>query len=163
MSLFLSLLVARGVADISGMGVVETTDGPMVLSDLVTDMLVEDGWWSDTQVKLIRKVGPTEILRIQTRSTSVEVTPDHTMWTKLRAKPASDLQIGDLLLVHGEWEIVVRIVKDMAVETVQVLTRNGVLSVDGVTVATDMESLFVIYWNSIMGYLKRWGGDNGGK
>jgi len=154
MSLLIALLVTRGVADISGMAMVQTIDGTRTLSELIntSDILVKDGTGSYTQIELIGKVAPTTlVLRIQTVSTSIEVTPDHVMSLD-GPITASDVRIGDLLLVNGEWEIIVRIVEDLAVNTVDVWSRSGTLRVDGITVPTHIYSLqqiLSIYWNNV--------------
>lgn len=158
MSLLLALLVTRGVADISGMGVVQTIDGTQTLSELIntSGILIKDGTGSYTQIELISKVAPTLVLRIQTVSTSIEVTPDHVMSLD-GPITASDVLVGDLLLVNGEWETIVRIVKDLAVNTVDVWSRSGTLRVDGVTVPTHVYSLqqiWTIYWNDIKRTIK---------
>jgi hypothetical protein len=155
MSLLLALLVARGVADISGMGMVQTIDGTVTLSELIntSGILVKDGTGGYTQIELTGKAAPTLVLRIQTVSTSIEVTPDHIMSLD-GPITASDVQVGDLLLVNGDWEIIVRIVKDLVVNTVDVWSRSGTLRVDGVTVPTHIYSLqqiVSIYWNTLGG------------
>jgi len=148
-SFLLTLLVASGVADISGMSVVQTVHGPMVMADLAPDILVKDGTGAYTRIELSDKVGPTDVIRIQTETTSIEVTPDHIM-TLDRPRSASALQVGDMLLVNAEWEVIIRIVKDLAVETVKVSTGSGTINIDGIAVPTHT---LCCYWTILRKYL----------